>query len=289
LAVGSYSRPCVVHKDFKIIVHVPASALSSTPLPFLNRFEKYPISLEQALDQKIRKAQWEEVCISFPFLLRHLSYSIQRSLLRMKTNSQKLYPFMKSSKMVAMTWWSNYIVNTHLVVCCIVTKVILILCFTSYFDPKYLWPSSKRNSSKLASFVCWAKFAATQPNSWNSSSLQIVSLHLSLLISFINPCIWLVSSHAALRDQLQQRKGAHENKPENDPENDAENDLEPKKDAMEPKEAEEDIEEANEEQVADKKTPVFDFQYYIFLVQILLKYYWYIPYILVMKKKKLIQ
>eukprot|EP00026_Physarum_polycephalum_P000017 Phypoly_transcript_00017.p1 GENE.Phypoly_transcript_00017~~Phypoly_transcript_00017.p1 ORF type:complete len:3587 (+),score=621.73 Phypoly_transcript_00017:1211-10762(+) len=64
LAVGSYSRPCVVHKDFKIIVHTPASALSTTPLPLLNRFEKYPISLEQALYQKLRLGQWEEIFVN---------------------------------------------------------------------------------------------------------------------------------------------------------------------------------------------------------------------------------
>lgn len=61
LAVGSYSRPCVVHKNFKMIVHVPASALPSTPLAFSNRFEKVRVSIEQALSQKLRQIAWEPV------------------------------------------------------------------------------------------------------------------------------------------------------------------------------------------------------------------------------------
>ncbi len=75
LATGSYSRPCVVHNDFKIIVHIPASSLSDNPLPFLNRFEKYPISLEQALSYKLLLVpDWEGVC-NFGFLALN-SYDI---------------------------------------------------------------------------------------------------------------------------------------------------------------------------------------------------------------------
>ena len=45
IAIGSFSRPCPVKKEFRIVVHLPMSAVPSTPLPFLNRFEKYTLSL----------------------------------------------------------------------------------------------------------------------------------------------------------------------------------------------------------------------------------------------------
>lgn len=38
LAIGSLSLPCMVHPNFKIIVHVPASQLSTTQTPFLDRY-----------------------------------------------------------------------------------------------------------------------------------------------------------------------------------------------------------------------------------------------------------
>ena len=61
LAVGSYSRPCIVHENFKLIVHIPASALPKTPLALLNRFEKYRVSVEQALSHKMQQIDWEPV------------------------------------------------------------------------------------------------------------------------------------------------------------------------------------------------------------------------------------
>ena len=50
VAVGSYSRPCSVHPDFRVIAHVPLSELPHVPPAFLSRFEKYCLSLESALD-----------------------------------------------------------------------------------------------------------------------------------------------------------------------------------------------------------------------------------------------
>eukprot|EP01114_Cavostelium_apophysatum_P014001 TRINITY_DN3512_c0_g1_i9.p1 TRINITY_DN3512_c0_g1~~TRINITY_DN3512_c0_g1_i9.p1 ORF type:complete len:5234 (+),score=1501.00 TRINITY_DN3512_c0_g1_i9:231-15932(+) len=61
VAVGSFSRPCVVHPDFKVIVHVPETELPNTQLPFLNRFEKYPLSVETALREKITARKWMEI------------------------------------------------------------------------------------------------------------------------------------------------------------------------------------------------------------------------------------
>lgn len=53
IAIGAYSRPCVVHPNFRVIVHVPVSALPQTPAPFLNRFEKYRLSLHSLLQDKL--------------------------------------------------------------------------------------------------------------------------------------------------------------------------------------------------------------------------------------------
>jgi hypothetical protein len=50
VALGSYSRPCQVHKDFRIIVHLPTRMRA--PAPFYNRFEKYLVSVSSL---------WEDV------------------------------------------------------------------------------------------------------------------------------------------------------------------------------------------------------------------------------------
>ncbi|KAJ3128355.1 hypothetical protein HK100_009209 [Physocladia obscura] len=41
VAVGSLSRPCIVHPKFKIIVVVPLASIREVPLPFLDRFGKH--------------------------------------------------------------------------------------------------------------------------------------------------------------------------------------------------------------------------------------------------------
>ena len=40
MAIGAISRSVRVHKDTRIIVHLPLAAVPLTPLPFLNRFER---------------------------------------------------------------------------------------------------------------------------------------------------------------------------------------------------------------------------------------------------------
>jgi hypothetical protein len=40
MAIGAISRSVRVHKDTRIIVHLPLASVPSTPLPFLNRFER---------------------------------------------------------------------------------------------------------------------------------------------------------------------------------------------------------------------------------------------------------
>eukprot|EP00727_Mastigamoeba_balamuthi_P014126 m51a1_g9336 hypothetical protein (4370) ;mRNA; r:36058-55372 len=60
VAVGSFSRPCYVHPDFRIIVHLPLSQLRRTPRPFLNRFEKYVLSPRDALQYQLRSLEaWQ--------------------------------------------------------------------------------------------------------------------------------------------------------------------------------------------------------------------------------------
>ena len=44
IAIGAHSKPCKVDPHFRCIVVVKEEDLSRTPLPFLNRFEKYRIS-----------------------------------------------------------------------------------------------------------------------------------------------------------------------------------------------------------------------------------------------------
>ena len=53
ISMGSFSRPCVVHPNTKIIVHIPVSQMPFTPLPFLNRFDKFRISVIDALNETL--------------------------------------------------------------------------------------------------------------------------------------------------------------------------------------------------------------------------------------------
>jgi hypothetical protein len=53
IPLGSFSSLVRVHESFRLIVHVPISQLPETPLPFLNRFEKYTLSVRDALAQRV--------------------------------------------------------------------------------------------------------------------------------------------------------------------------------------------------------------------------------------------
>lgn len=50
IAVGADSRRCRVHPRFQCIVHLSAKEAERTPAPFLNRFEKYQVSMTDALE-----------------------------------------------------------------------------------------------------------------------------------------------------------------------------------------------------------------------------------------------
>ena len=55
IALGSFSRYVRVHPSFRLVIHVPRSQLYLTPLPFLNRLEKYPFSISDALQMRINE------------------------------------------------------------------------------------------------------------------------------------------------------------------------------------------------------------------------------------------
>ena len=52
VAVGTFSRPCLYHKDFQLLVHLPASA--TAPAPFYNRFEKTYVSMPSVWGDVLR-------------------------------------------------------------------------------------------------------------------------------------------------------------------------------------------------------------------------------------------
>lgn len=53
IAIGGVSRPSIVHPGFQCIVHVSSSQLDDIPAPFLHRFEKYQLSIEDILSFKL--------------------------------------------------------------------------------------------------------------------------------------------------------------------------------------------------------------------------------------------
>ncbi len=74
VALGSYSHPCPVHPNFQCIVHLRASLVDSTPMPFLNRFEKFSISVCDIFNEALKTCRVAEQshmrlvysrCISF--------------------------------------------------------------------------------------------------------------------------------------------------------------------------------------------------------------------------------
>ena len=53
IAIGSNLKQCQVHEDFQCIVVIKMSDLSTTPGPFLNRFEKYSLSHKDFLEARL--------------------------------------------------------------------------------------------------------------------------------------------------------------------------------------------------------------------------------------------
>ncbi|KAJ1631512.1 hypothetical protein T492DRAFT_54450 [Pavlovales sp. CCMP2436] len=55
VAVGSYSKPCLVSTQFRCAVHLPVTELPSAPAAFLNRFEKYILASSDVLAARLTR------------------------------------------------------------------------------------------------------------------------------------------------------------------------------------------------------------------------------------------
>lgn len=55
IAIGGISRPSIVHPSFQCVVHVQANQLDELPAPFLNRFEKYQMSVDDILSWQLAR------------------------------------------------------------------------------------------------------------------------------------------------------------------------------------------------------------------------------------------
>jgi hypothetical protein len=78
ISLGSFSRYVKVHPKSRLIVHIPESQLCVTPLPFLNRFEKFSLSIRDALSERIT-----HLCTNPPNCFKVISTpDLRRSFLR---------------------------------------------------------------------------------------------------------------------------------------------------------------------------------------------------------------
>ena len=55
IAMGGISRPCSISPSFQCIVHVQSSKLDETPAPYLNRFEKFNLTIDDILSWQISR------------------------------------------------------------------------------------------------------------------------------------------------------------------------------------------------------------------------------------------
>ena len=55
IAIGGISRPCIIHPSFQCIVHVQSNQLDEIPAPYLNRFEKYQLNIDDILAWQISR------------------------------------------------------------------------------------------------------------------------------------------------------------------------------------------------------------------------------------------
>eukprot|EP01125_Pyxidicula_operculata_P015208 TRINITY_DN5141_c1_g2_i1.p2 TRINITY_DN5141_c1_g2~~TRINITY_DN5141_c1_g2_i1.p2 ORF type:complete len:455 (+),score=42.24 TRINITY_DN5141_c1_g2_i1:58-1365(+) len=67
------SSPCLVHKDFRMIVHLSKSELEQTDLQFLGRFEKYTLSIEDVLRHYTATRSWKKIKYKVNHQLVHTS------------------------------------------------------------------------------------------------------------------------------------------------------------------------------------------------------------------------
>jgi len=81
VGIGSHSCATVVDPEFGVIVHVPRSQLGNVPLPYLNRFEKYLLSFDQAIHDFVTK--------NLPPSSRNQFENLQREVLNFSQEMQK--------------------------------------------------------------------------------------------------------------------------------------------------------------------------------------------------------
>jgi len=55
IAIGGVSRPCLISPSFQCIVHVQSSQLANLPAPFLNRFEKFQLNIDDILRWRLKQ------------------------------------------------------------------------------------------------------------------------------------------------------------------------------------------------------------------------------------------
>ena len=79
IPLGSFSSLVRVHESFRLIVHVPISQLPKTPLPFLNRFEKFTLSVRDALVQRVT-----DISLNPPHSLQNIAKPEERRRLFME-------------------------------------------------------------------------------------------------------------------------------------------------------------------------------------------------------------
>lgn len=67
VAVGGISKPCEVHADFKIIVHMTKKEADQAPAPFLSRFEKFRLGQSDVLEAGLERIEPKELaeCVGF--------------------------------------------------------------------------------------------------------------------------------------------------------------------------------------------------------------------------------
>ena len=65
IAIGSHTKPCMIHPDFQCIVHMHKSEITYVPAQFLDRFDKFLITQED-----IKKATLDAIPKSMNKLVR---------------------------------------------------------------------------------------------------------------------------------------------------------------------------------------------------------------------------
>jgi len=55
IAIGGISRPCIIHPSFQCIVHVQSNQLDEIPSPYLNRFEKFQLNIDDILSWQLTR------------------------------------------------------------------------------------------------------------------------------------------------------------------------------------------------------------------------------------------